>query len=161
MTQQTSYPNLGETALHLKMDRAERFTIALRVPAWAGSQSHVHVNGKPIWSAQQSDVLRPGTWAEIDREWKDGDRIEFAIDMPLRLIPIDAEHKNTVALLRGPVALFAIEPGTKVMTQKQMLQAQKVAATSSDWQVQTDQGVVVMKSYPQITNEQYRLYQET
>jgi hypothetical protein len=81
--------------------------------------------------------------------------------MPLRLVPLDAGHKNTVALLHGPVTLFAIEPGSKTMTQKQMLQAQKVAATSSDWQVQTDQGVVVMKSYPQITHEEYRLYQET
>ena len=156
MTQQTSYPNFGETTLHLKMDRAERFAVALRVPAWAGNQTTIRINGKPA-----GQTLQPGTWAEIFREWKDGDRIELAIDMPLRLVPLDAGHKNTVALLHGPVALFAIEPGSKTMTQKQMLQAQKVAATSSDWQVQTDQGVVVMKSYPQITHEEYRLYQET
>jgi DUF1680 family protein len=156
MTQQTSYPNLGETTLHLKMDRAERFAVALRVPAWAGNQTTIRINGKLA-----GQTLQPGTWAEIFREWKDGDRIELAIDMPLRLVPLDAGHKNTVALLHGPVALFAIEPGSKTMTQKQMLQAQKVAATSSDWQVQTDQGVVVMKSYPQITHEEYRLYQET
>jgi DUF1680 family protein len=156
MTQQTSYPNLGETTLHLKMDRAERFAVALRVPAWAGNQTTIRINGKLA-----GQTLQPGTWAEIFREWKDGDRIELAIDMPLRLVPLDAGHKNTVALLHGPVTLFAIEPGSKTMTQKQMLQAQKVAATSSDWQVQTDQGVVVMKSYPQITHEEYRLYQET
>ena len=46
LTQQTTYPAVGETTLHLKMDRAERFTVALRVPAWAGRQTTVRVNGK-------------------------------------------------------------------------------------------------------------------
>ncbi|HEY1904025.1 MAG TPA: beta-L-arabinofuranosidase domain-containing protein [Terracidiphilus sp.] len=154
LTQQTSYPAMGETALHLKMDRAERFTIALRVPAWAGKQTTVRVNGKPTGMA-----LLPGTWAEVDREWKDGDRVELSIDMPLRLKPLDTEHANLVALLRGPVALFAIEPGAKTMTQRQMLQAQQVG--SADWEVTTDQGKVRMKSFPAITSESYRLYQDT
>jgi DUF1680 family protein len=156
MTQQTNYPNVGETSLQLKMDRAQRFVIALRVPAWAGSKSRIQINGKP-----SGKTLQPGTWAEIDREWKDGDRVEFAIDMPLRLVPIDAGHQNTVALLSGPVALFAIEPGSKAITQQQLLQAQKVADGSSEWQVQSDHGLVVMKSFPTITTEQYRLYQQT
>jgi DUF1680 family protein len=155
MTQQTSYPETGETALHLKMDRAERFTIALRVPAWAGSQSRVRINGKPSGTAVQ-----PGTWAEVEREWKDGDRIEFSLDMPLRLVPLDAGHANLVALLHGPVALFAIEPGARTITQRQLLQAQRVGA-STDWEVASDQGTVRMKPFPAITSETYRLYQQT
>ncbi len=156
MTQQTSYPNTGETTLHLKMDRAERFTVALRVPAWAGKQTAVRVNGKPA-----AKVAKTGTWAEIDREWKDGDRIEFSIDMPLRLVPLDAQHSNLIALLTGPVALFAIEPGAKAITQKQMLQAQRAASSAGEWEVMTDQGKVRMKPFPAITTEHYRLYQET
>ncbi|WP_263352984.1 beta-L-arabinofuranosidase domain-containing protein [Acidicapsa acidisoli] len=156
LTQETSYPNIGETALRLKMDRSERFVIALRVPAWAGKQTVVHVNGKPAASA-----LRAGAWAELDREWKDGDRVEFSIDMPLRLVPLDAQHANLVALLHGPVALFGIEPGTRRMTQKQMLEAQRVSSSSGEWEVATDQGKIRMKAYPAITNESYRLYQET
>ena len=156
LTQETSYPNVGETALRLKMDRSERFVIALRVPAWAGKQTVVHVNGKPVASA-----LQTGAWAELDREWKDGDRVEFSIDMPLRLVPLDAQHTNLVTLLHGPVALFGIEPGTKRMTQKQMLEAQRVSSSSGEWEVATDQGKIRMKAYPAITNESYRLYQET
>ena len=156
MTQQTSYPNNGETALHLKMDRAERFTIALRVPAWAGRQTAIRVNGKPVQA-----TAHPGTWAEIDREWKDGDRVEFSIDMPMRLVPLDQQHPGLVALLNGPVALFAIEPGSKTITQKQLLAAQRVASSSGEWEVLTDQGKIQMKPYPAITTEHYRLYQET
>jgi len=156
MTQQTSYPNTGETTLQLKMDRAERFTVAVRVPAWAGKQTAIRVNGKPA-----ATIAKAGAWAEVDREWKDGDRVEFSIDMPLRLVPLDSQHGNLVALLNGPVALFAIEPGSKSITQKQLLQAQRAASTASEWEVTTDQGKVRMKSFPEITTEHYRLYQET
>jgi DUF1680 family protein len=94
-TQQTSYPN--EASLRLKLDRPERFFVALRVPAWAGATAAVRVNGKTA-----NATVLPGSWAEIERDWKDGDRIEFSLDMPLWLMPIDPQHQNTVALLHGP-----------------------------------------------------------
>jgi hypothetical protein len=81
--------------------------------------------------------------------------------MPLRLVPIDPQHPDTVALLHGPVALFAIDPGSARITKQQMLAAQKVSSTSPDWEVDTAQGKVKMKSFPEITTETYRLYQET
>jgi hypothetical protein len=59
------------------------------------------------------------------------------------------------------VALFAIDPGSAKMTRQQLLAAQKVSSTSPDWEVTTDQGKVRMKSFPEITNETYRLYQDT
>jgi DUF1680 family protein len=151
LTQETKYPNAGDTSLTLKMDRAERFVVALRVPAWAGPQTVVRVNGKKV-----EVKVQPGTWAEVDRSWKDGDRIELSLDMPLRLVPLDAGHPNLVALLSGPVALFAIEPGDGKMTRQQLLGAERVG-DSADWRVT---GGVVMKSYPRITTERYRLYQE-
>ncbi len=156
LSQETQYPTVGETSLLLKMDRAERFLLALRVPAWAGRQTVVRVNGRPAGIA-----IQPGTWAEVDREWKDGDRIEFTIDMPLRLFPLDAEHPSQVALLHGPVALFAIDPGSRKFTRQQLLEAQKLSANSGEFEVATDQGKVRMKPYPAINDEHYRLYQET
>ncbi|MCU1321681.1 MAG: putative glycosyl hydrolase [Acidobacteriaceae bacterium] len=154
MTQETRYPDVGETSLSLKMDRSERFLLSLRVPEWSGPDTAVMVNGK------KSDVkIEPGTWAEIDRTWKDGDRVELSLDMPLRLVPLDGGHPNLIALVRGPVALFAIEPGERKMTRENLLAAERVG-TSADWQVKTDQGMVSMKSYPAITTETYRLYQE-
>jgi uncharacterized protein len=155
LTQQTQYPAIGETALHLRVSTPERFTIALRVPAWAGNKSKVTVNGSPVEA-----TLTPGTWANLDRTWKDGDRVELSLDMPLRLAPIDDKHPNVIALLHGPVALFAIEPGAHKMTQKQLLAAQRVG-TSHAWEVATDLGKVRMLPYPAITTETYRLYQQT
>jgi DUF1680 family protein len=155
MTQQTSYPNSSETSLRMKLDRPERFLVALRVPTWAGAATAVRVNGKAA-----NATIRPGSWAEIERDWKDGDRIEFSLDMPLRLIPIDPQHQNTVALLHGPVALFAVEPGTKLLTKAQLMAAQLVGSESSDWEVASDTGKVRLKPFPVITSERYRLYHE-
>lgn len=156
LTQTTEYPRLEESTMRLKMDKPARFVVALRVPAWAGAKSRVQVNGKSA-----GVTMEPGTWSEIDRTWKDGDRLELTFDMPLRLVPIDAGHPNVVALVRGPIALFAIEPQAAKMTKAQLLAAQRVSAASGDWEVATDAGKVVMRPYPAIKDERYRLYQQT
>ena len=153
MTQQTSYPNSSETSMRLKLDRPARFLVALRVPAWAGSETAIRVNGKP-----SNATVRPGGWAEIERDWKDSDRIEFSLDMPLRLMPIDPQHQNTVALLHGPIALFAVEPGTKTLTRAQLMAAHQAGSASNDWEVASDTGNVSLKPFPAITSEHYRLY---
>ena len=154
LTQETSYPHSSDISLSLKMDRKERFIVGLRVPEWVGSGSVARVNGKAV----KAD-LRPGGWAEIDRTWQDGDRVELSLDMPLRLVPLDGQHPNLVALVHGPVALFAIGAQVPKMTRQQLLGAQRVG-TSGDWEVAADGKKVVMRSYPAIKDERYRLYQE-
>jgi DUF1680 family protein len=141
--------------MHLTLSHPERFTIALRIPVWAGSKSKVTVNGNPV-----DATLTPGTWANVDRTWKDGDRVELSLDMSLRLAPIDDRHSQIVALLYGPVALFAIEPESHRITQKQLLAAQRIG-NSSAWEIATDSGKVRMLPYPDIKDESYRLYHQT
>ena len=155
LTQHTQYPANGDTNMNLTLSHSERFIIALRIPAWAGSKTKVTVNGNAV-GAQ----LTPGTWANLDRTWKDGDRVELSLDTPLRLEPIDDHHLQTVALLYGPVALFAVEPSAATITQKQLLAAQRVG-NSSTWEVATDSGKVRMLPYPDIKDETYRLYHRT
>jgi hypothetical protein len=155
LEQQTSYPNGNETSLELKLDREERFVVALRVPAWAGAGTAIRINGKAA-----GVVVQPGSWAEIERNWKDGDRIEYALDMPMRLTPIDAQHAKTVALVHGPVALFAIEPGSGALSKAQWMAARQVGPKSSDWEAGTEESKVRLKPFTAITNEHYRLYHE-
>lgn len=154
LTQHTQYPVDGDTSMHLTLSHPERFTIALRIPAWAGSKTKVSVNGNPVDTA-----LTPGTWAHLDRTWKDGDRVELSLDMPLRLAPIDDHRTETVALLYGPVALFAIEPVPQNITRQQLLAAQRIGSSDA-WEVATGSGKVRMLPYTAIQDETYRLYQE-
>jgi uncharacterized protein len=156
LTQQTQYPSSNEVALHLQIDRPERFTLALRIPAWAGPASRVLVNGR---SADLHPA--PGTWLRIDRTWRNSDRVELSFDMPLRLAPLDSNHPNLVALMRGPVTLFAILPAPETFTKKSLLSAQRVSTTSNDWLVSTGAEPIRMKPFTVITNEHYRLYQQT
>jgi hypothetical protein len=155
LTQQTQYPANGDVNMHVALSHPERFTIALRVPAWAGSKTSATVNGKPA-----DATLTPGTWANVDRVWKDGDRVELSLDMALRLAPLDDRHPQLVALLYGPVALFAIEPIPSTISKAQLLAAQRVG-NSSAWEVATNDGKVSMLPYPDIKDETYRLYQQT
>lgn len=155
LTQHTQYPANGDSRMELAMARPERFIVALRVPAWAGPQTRAMVNGKRIETS-----LTPGSWAQIDRTWKDGDRIELTLDMPLRLQPIDPQHPQIVALLSGPQALFAIEQGSRTISKKQLLEARRVGS-SAVWEAAASTGRVRLMPYPSITQEHYRLYQQT
>jgi hypothetical protein len=155
LTQQTQYPANGDVSMQLALSRPERFIIALRIPAWAGSKTRATVNGNPIGA-----TLTPASWAEIDRDWRQGDRIELSLDMPLRLTPLDDGHPELVALLYGPVALFAIEPFSGTISKAQLLAAQRIG-NSSTWEVATKDGKVSMLPYPNIRDQTYRLYQQT
>ena len=156
LTQQTAYPASNETTLHLKLDRSERFTVSLRVPAWAGPSTRVLINGK----SSASDV-HPGSWLALDRTWHSGDRIELALDMPLRLIPIDSAHPDVVALVQGAVALFAVLPAPQKLAREALLSAQRRSAQSTDWLVSTHGDPIVMRPFSAIATERYRLYQST
>ena len=155
LTQQGAYPNGGDIAIEVKSDRQERFLIALRVPAWAGKNTTVSVNGKRV------DVpLAPGTWAQLDRTWKSGDHVELSLDMPLRLVPLDPQHPRLVALMRGPVALFAIEPGKAPLSDRLLLAAKRTSETGHDWKIDTASNPLLVRPFAGITTERYRLYQE-
>ena len=156
LTQDTSYPNRNESTLRLQVDRSERFTIALRIPAWAGPSTRVLINGR---SADLHPV--PGRWLRVDRTWKNNDRIELSFDMPLRLVPLDGQHPDLVALMRGPVTLFAVHPITGKISKQNLLSARRVSASSTDWLVSTGAQQITMKPFSAITTERYRLYQQT
>ncbi len=155
LEQQTSYPYSPEISMRIHADRPETFAVYLRVPAWAGSGTRVAVNGR----AFQAD-LRPGTFAPIRREWKDGDRIEYHVDMPLRLEAIDPQHPQTQALLAGPVALFAVDSLDSRLTRAQLMAAQQSSAGSPEWRVQSVTGAITFRSFPAIGQGKYRLYHE-
>ena len=80
-------------------------------PSWAGNKTSIAINGKSFPVS-----LHNGSFAAVEREWKDGDRIEYTIDMPFRLESIEPGQSNIVALLHGPLTLFAIDPAVGQFT---------------------------------------------
>ena len=136
LTQNTQYPYQAETTMSLQLEKPEAFAIYLRLPAWAGPATRLAVNGKSVAVA-----LKPGTFIPVRQTWNNGDRIEFSIDRPLRLSPIDRQHPNLVAVMQGPLALFSVGDVPATQTRAELLaNAHK------------------MLPYPAIKNETYRLY---
>jgi DUF1680 family protein len=155
LEQETQYPYSPDVTMHIQIDRPETFAVQVRVPAWAGPGTKIAVNGRPF-----SVDLRPGTFAAIRREWKSGDRIEYHIDMPLRLEAIDPQHPQVRALLVGPLALFAVDSPDSRFTRAQLQAAQQRSTGSMDWLVQSATGTVTFRSFPAIGEEKYRLYHD-
>ncbi|GGH13865.1 beta-L-arabinofuranosidase domain-containing protein [Silvibacterium dinghuense] len=150
LTQRTEYPYHPEVTLEVRTERPESFAIALRIPAWAGPGTHVAINGKAI-----AEEVRPGIFLSLHRTWKDGDRIELTLDRTYRLIQVDPEHPNLVALLHGPLSLFAVGETPATLSRRELLAAQE---RSGSWSVSSGSDAVTLLSYPQIKDEKYRLY---
>jgi DUF1680 family protein len=153
LTQTTEYPRENATQLRFALTRPETFAVHMRVPAWAGAKTTLSVNGKKIDAA-----VEPGKFLPVQRTWKDGDQIELELEMPLRLEAIDDQNRDNVALVRGPLALFAVGAIPRQITRKQLLAATQVARASDDWKVETDQGGLTLRPFASIMSEEYRLY---
>ena len=99
---ETGFP-LGETAtIQLKMAEPKTFKLALRRPFWAGKGFAVKVNGESMNLSQEN--TEKSSFVELDRSWKDGDRVEVALPKSLRLEPLP-DNPNRAAIMWGPLVL--------------------------------------------------------
>src|ERR1035441_8145182 len=64
------YPFREAVSLALRMSGMARFPLAVRIPSWAAAAS-VTVNGQPAAGVKAGEFLR------IERQWKNGDRVEL------------------------------------------------------------------------------------
>jgi DUF1680 family protein len=95
--QLTDYPNTGNVAINLKLNKSRAFPLALRIPGYAANVT-VKVNGKPV-----DGKATAGKFFVIDRAWKSGDRVELHIPMEFRLVAGRKRQSGRVAVMRGPV----------------------------------------------------------
>lgn len=94
----TEYPRDGRIVLTVDQPKAERYMLKLRIPAWS-RRNNLKING-----AEYDGYVLPGTYAEIDREWNAGDRVELTLDMRTR-VAYAPSGSGDEALTRGPVVL--------------------------------------------------------
>ena len=150
LTQSGEYPSESEVKFDITVSRTTEFAIHLRIPAWAEGAS-VFVNGKAV---PGSGVA--GKFATVRRSWKNGDRIEMDLPMRSRLEAIDAQHPQTVALLCGPLVLFAITDLAPAVTARQLLAARKTGPQL--WQVEAAGGKLSLLPFTAIEDQPYSTY---
>ena len=149
LTQKSGYPSDAHVQLELKTSKATEFTVSLRIPAWA-DQASIAVNGK------RETAVQPGRFVRLQRQWKSGDRIDLELPLTPRLEQIDKAHPDTVALLAGPVVLFAITQSEPAVTRAQLLSAKRVG--TENWTVDTARGPLKMLPFTAIGDQQYWTY---
>ena len=100
LIEETNYPWNGNVNLTIKETSAKPYSLFLRIPGWAEG-AKVLVNGKDAGAKTQA-----GTYAEINRKWKAGDKVELVLPMEAKLVeanPLVEEARNQIAVKRGPV----------------------------------------------------------
>lgn len=114
LTQTTNYPWDGAVRLQLEQAAAKPFALFIRIPGWCQGAT-IHVNGKAV-----STAIRSGEYAQINRVWKAGDKVEINLPMPVTLLeanPLVEENRGQVAVKRGPI-VYCLEstdnPKTKL-----------------------------------------------
>jgi DUF1680 family protein len=121
LRQQSRYPWEGRIQLTVTPEQPARFALRLRLPGWARNEPtpgtlyrfvntidqppQLLVNGAPF-AYETVDG-----YAGVNRVWRQGDRVEFRLPMPVRRILADERveaDRGRVALQRGPL-MFCLE----------------------------------------------------
>jgi len=152
LRQAGDYPFGDSIHFELITSAAKEFAMNFRIPEWAEG-ARIEVNGKS-WAA----APRPRSFADISRLWRSGDRIDLALPRKIRLEPIDQKHRDTVALLCGPLVLFAIWENN---SSPSFMRAELMAAKQNGdqtWQAGDSRNPVKLLPYIAIDDQQYSTY---
>jgi hypothetical protein len=95
-------------SLRFAVPKPVRMKLRLRVPGWAAAPMPIQVNGNRMV------VGKPGTYAMLDRSWRDGDTITFSLPMDFRVTRYTGAERiaghERYALEYGPILLAATGP---------------------------------------------------
>ena len=113
---ESDYTWNGKVKLTVEPASQAAFTIALRIPGWAGKACELRVNGE---THEVESIVRDG-YAYVRREWKAGDRIDLTLPMQPRWIEANPQvraNAGKAAIQRGPLVycLEEADNGAPVM----------------------------------------------
>jgi hypothetical protein len=116
LSQQTKYPWDGNVKITIKPQKKSLFAVCLRIPGWVRNQpvpSNLYSYINPVKetisikvNGQNTDYKTENGYAIINREWKQGDVIEYLLPMNIHRVEANPNVEadvNKVALERGPI----------------------------------------------------------
>jgi DUF1680 family protein len=115
------------------LDSGRRFPLLLRIPGWCRRHS-VSINGK-----EESGFPMESGFLRLERDWKDGDRVELELHMPVVLRESDPavrENRGKLAIQRGPLIYCLEEADNGKELDSLELEA------SAIWTVERDSGTL-------------------
>jgi hypothetical protein len=97
LRQETHFPDEDTSRFTISAKHPVALAFNIRHPRWAAGMT-IAVNGKSV------DAGQPGTYAVIERTWKQGDRIEIRTPMKIHTETLPGVP-NMIAFLDGPIVL--------------------------------------------------------
>lgn len=149
LEQSGGYPLEGAVEIRVKAERPAKFAIHLRIPEWA-ERASIAVNGR----ATPLEVTKG--FAVVRRTWKNGDVVELELPSKLRVEPIDAAHPDVVALMHGPLVLFAMTHDQPPLTRKQVLEARR--GSGAEWWIDTKEEPLRLVPFTEVGDAAYTTY---
>ena len=123
VVQEANFPWDGKVKITVSPGKPVKFSVKIRIPGWVRNEAipgdlyrfddkvnepySITINGEPF----NLDV--ENGYAEIERTWKEGDKIEIDFPMPVRKVVADeriADDRGKIAIQRGPVIYCAEWP---------------------------------------------------
>lgn len=97
---QADLPRSGDVVVSVDPTTARRFSLRLRVPAWAGALIDLQVNGRTVQASDAAGAV------VIERDWHPGDRVTFGLPIEVRAERLP-DGSPWQAFLAGPSVLAA------------------------------------------------------
>jgi DUF1680 family protein len=147
LTQKTAYPESERVEMRVEAASPVEFALRLRIPGWLEKPAEIAVNEKRA----QVEAGR-GRFATLSRRWRNGDTVELRLPFPTRVLPIEERSPETVAVLRGPVMLVAVDPPDEMTVAAADIKP--VSASPLEFECHT----VRMRPFYRVQREPYTTY---
>jgi len=99
----TKFPYDQKVKITVNADEPLNSKIRIRIPSWATQKMSIMINGNKTFNAN------PGTYATLDRLWKNGDVISFTLPMGFRMTIYEGAERDLkherYALEYGPILM--------------------------------------------------------
>jgi uncharacterized protein len=155
LKQSTNYPYSSHIRIDVAASSPAEFSVFLRIPAWAQGAT---LTASGISGSRKVEA---GAFAEIRREWKNGDTMELELPFATRLEAVDAQHPDMMALVNGPLVLMALRNGDAKLgpvSRATLLGVQQTGPRAHEWIAGSGESALRMKPFLDIQDEGYTAY---
>ncbi len=143
VTQETLYPWDGKVTMTVSPDKGGNFALHIRIPGWARNEAmpgglyefadSVAESYSLLVNGEVPETTVSDGYVTIDRRWKQGDRVELYLPMPVRTVIADERVKEDAgryAVQRGPIMFCAEWPDNPEVKVLDLMIDEKPAFTS-------------------------------
>jgi len=154
LTQHTRYPEAETIELRVEPASPAEFSVNVRIPGWLDQPAQISINGRPA-----NVKADRGTFATLQRRWQKHDTVELTLPFGFRAVGVDDRNPDTVAVMRGPVMLTAIDPPADLAATASAFAVMKpVPGKPLEFDCSTASGPVRLQPFYQVQRETYTTY---